>query len=93
MTIPIEKRLEYWNHFIEMWALDRNIGPHGLTPAKLRKAKELVMQDDSFWYHVVGRHGGIDKTPYQLELEDKFAYEHCMGNFWGMLRSYIGRTR
>jgi len=85
LKVSREKRREYWNHFIASWAIDRVGGGHGVTGPRLRKIRDEVMADDDFWWDIVLRHGGANLTPEQMQRTDPQQYEHCLGNFWGMI--------
>jgi len=87
MSLP--KKHEYWNHFISRWATEGiggGFGPTGrkVTGPRLRKAKELIWDDQTFWGDILLRHGGLQVTP-ECMMCDKALYDHCLGNFWGML--------
>lgn len=89
MKCPIAKRWEYWNHFIAQWIVDGSGGGHGITGARLRKAKDRIMSDDQFWADIVIRHGGLDMTPEEMKKRDSLVYDHCLGNFWGQVLAFI----
>ena len=93
MYIPNKKVFEYWNHFVADWALNGPAfyGPDNkkLTPTKLRKARPVILDSNLVWMDVVLRHGGIDKTPEEMEQIDPANYEHAKGNFWGMVQTFI----
>lgn len=89
MVISGLKRCEYWNHFIERWAIKKQGGGNGVTGPKLARIKAQIMRDDEFWLDVVARHGGIERTPEQLEEKMPINYEHCAGNFWGMIHQTL----
>ena len=73
MQTSKEKRLEYWCHFIEQWALDKSVD-NGITSARLRKAKPIVINDDIFWRDIIDRHNGNDKSPYMMQDEQPVIY-------------------
>jgi hypothetical protein len=85
-VLPIceAKKNEYWNHFVTKMFVEGPRRP-GATGARLRKAKALLWDDDDFWFDIVYRHGGEDMTPEAMESWDTNVYEHCFGNFWGMV--------
>ena len=80
-----QKRLEYWNHFVEQYFVDSIGGGNGITGPRLRKIKNSQMVNDQFWYNVIDMHDGQRRTPEQMKAESAGNYEHCLGNFWGML--------
>lgn len=91
MTIIDEaKKHEYWNHFISRWATEGiggGFGPTGrkVTGPRLRKAKELIWDDETFWGDIILRHNALGNSPEHLRKFQPDTYEHCLGNFWGML--------
>ena len=85
MIVSIEKRNEYWNHFITRWAIEHIGGGHGVTGPRLRKIHSEIMVDDDFWADVILRHGGLHNSPENLCKLYEADYNHCLGNFWGML--------
>jgi len=85
MYTPLLKRHEYWNHFVARLFVDKVGGGWGVTGPKLAKIKERILRDDNFWEDIILQHGGLDKTPEQLHIDDPLIYDHCLGNFWGMI--------
>jgi hypothetical protein len=77
-----EKKTEYWNYFLtlkkEYWAV-------GFTSKRLEKVKPVIWVDEDFWADIIHRHGGEDRTPQQMKNQDKFTYDHCMGNMMGRI--------
>ena len=84
-VIPKGKRHEYWNHFIARWVVEKVGGGAYVTGPKLRKIWRAILDDDEFWLDVVARHGGLRQTPESMQLCDPDTYNHCLGNFWGMV--------
>lgn len=82
------KRYEYWNHFIARWALEGGASPY-ITKAKLAKIKPRIMDDNEFWTDVIMRHDGDRLTPEQMQRVLPATYDHCSGNFWGMITQTI----
>ena len=81
-----EQRDIYWNHFIERWAVGGWNPGHSVTGAKLRKVKDVIMADDEFWHDVYSRHSGNQfHSPEDMEQQNQTLYDHCVGNFWGMI--------
>lgn len=89
MYTPQEKRYEYWNHFVENFFVFGEGGGSGVTGPRLRKIKKYIIRDDNFWADVVIRHGGLDQTPNEMRLYDRDQYDHCQGNFWGMINQTL----
>jgi len=78
------KRQAYWLHFIERWAVWGEGGGHGVTGPRLRNLYEVVMADEDFWQDVIYRHGNWPE-PRRMMREAPGVYQHCLGNFWGMI--------
>jgi len=85
MLVPTTKRLEYWNHFVSRWAVEGVGGGYRVTGRRLWKIRDKMLADDDFWQDIVLRHSGLDKTPEQLMAVMPEVYNHCLGNFWGMI--------
>ena len=83
--ISLAKRRTYWLHFIECWAVWGIGGGHGITGPRLRRLYETIMCDDNFWQDVIVRHGN-HAIPEQV---DAAVYDHCLGNFWGMIHQMM----
>lgn len=78
------KKEAIWNYMV---ALPKKEKPYGCTIEKLAEAKQMIMKDTDFWHDIINRHGltELDKTIEQLKEKDLETYNHCVGNFWGML--------
>ncbi len=85
MSITEAKKHEYWNHFVSV-AFTESALPNRVTPARLRKIKPRIWDDEYFWFTVIERNGGESKTPEELE---KFVYGNSEQNFWGMIRKHV----
>jgi hypothetical protein len=83
--IPEQKKAQYWNHFVTRWVVDKVGGAHGMTGPKLRKVKPIIWDDNFFWSDVIARHGGMGMTPEEMQARRPGVYDHCLGNFWGMI--------
>ena len=79
------KKLEYWNHFIERFFLEKVGGGANITGPRLWRIKKIILADKRFWFDVIDRHNGQDRTPEQMMRADVENYIHCLGNFWGMV--------
>lgn len=79
-----QKRRAYWLYFIERWAVWGEGGGHGVTGSRLRRLYETIMCDDDLWQDVIYRHGNYP-DPARMKADDLKLYQHCMGNFWGMI--------
>lgn len=88
--VPLEKRSEYWNHFIEQWFVYKvGMGGSSITGPRLAKIKPEIMTDNFFWDDVVARHCGLEYAPEHLFEKHPETYEHCQGNFWRMIAQEI----
>ena len=89
MYVPLIKKHEFWNHFVAELFINNEprYGASGkrVTGAKLRKIRDRCFRDEHFWQDVVIRHGGLDVKPEMLAHAGPETYQHCKGNFWGML--------
>lgn len=95
MEVPLSKKYEFWNHFITRFALRGEGGGYGvsgkaITLKRLSKARDAVFADKFLWTDVVIRHGGLERTPEEL---DDFTYCHCQGNFWGQVLSIMSESK
>lgn len=84
MKITEEKRHEYWNHFVAVLYVYRSRHPN-ITGPRLKKIKPAIWADEDFWFDIIHRHNGMKQTPEQMAYFDAEVYEHCQGNFWGMI--------
>lgn len=72
-----------------MWlswiALDgvRNVSPGSNHLKMIRTMYNKILEDDFLWADIVWRHGFFDALPWNAENENKAAYDHAIGNFWG----------
>ena len=81
MTYSNDKKNEYWNHFLTLkkyWAW-------GFTIKRLEKIKPDVWEDESFWDDILLRHNGNNISPNEMKNSSLEHYQHCFGNFCGML--------
>jgi hypothetical protein len=85
----MERRIEYWNHFIEAFFVGKEGGGSKVTGPRLRRIKLFVLKDNNFWFQIIDRHDGLGKTPDQMKAQDKRAYDHAMGNFWGEINRML----
>ncbi len=83
--ISDEKKEEFWT------ALAAERRPPRLTETRLRKLKALMWDDGFFWDDVVARHGGLQMSVQELKASDPAVYDHCLGNFHGMLCEELWR--
>ena len=85
MYVKDGKKHEYWNHFVEKFFVMKDPLVVEITGPRLRKVKPIIWEDEFFWNDIIWRHSGVIKTPEEMEQEDRAVYEHCQGNFWGMI--------
>ena len=78
------KKEEYWNHFKDTIFRKLNKCP-SLTDKRMEKLKPIIWNDERFWGDILLRHGGNRMTPEEMKDRNIEWYEHCMGNFSGML--------
>ena len=83
IMVGIETKNMWWNHFVERWIVDGVGGFHGLTGPRLRKVKKQIFKDHFFWNDIILRHGFESMEPENCKHTDN--YDHCLGNFWGMI--------
>jgi hypothetical protein len=81
MRYSDEKKEEYWGHFLKL----KNYWQYRVTLRRLEKIKPIIWNDSDFWWDILLRHSGCDKTPEEMLEENKEIYEHCFGNFAGMV--------
>lgn len=80
-----KKQHEFWNHFICQMVVNKEayfLANGGkITATKLSKIKSNIFQMQGFWNDIINHHLGAYYTPEELPN----IYQHCKGNFWGML--------
>ena len=80
------KKNEVWNYFSKVKPF-----PNGVTEKRLERIKPIIFKWGYFWQDIMA-HGLIDKTPEQLKVENKETYNHCVGNFWGMVNEAMYKS-
>jgi|GEM_PF-1610377 len=88
MEYQLYKKQQYWDHFLTL----KKYWNHGMTLKRINKVKDIVMEDGFFWDDILSRHGGYEYSPEELKEKDLFNYQHCFGNFAGMLGDIIYRA-
>ncbi len=85
-----ETREIYWNHLLNVYfsGCKKSKMSTGFTKKRLESIKSQVMKDQSFWWDVIDRHGGV-KDPVVLKLKCVQTYDHAFGNMVGMLHQYF----
>lgn len=78
MNYPEHKKKEYWNHFLTL----KSYWGYCVTKKKLEKIKLTIWNDEEFWDDILGRHDGANQKPLDMNTA---TYEHCFGNFAGMI--------
>lgn len=53
----------------------------------LRPRTQSILADDFLWQDVILRHGFRGVKPWNAQEKDAAAYDHAIGNFWGMISS------
>lgn len=89
-SVPNDKKSEVWNY---MASLPKRERPQGCTDKRLSKVCDHVFVNEDFWDDIVFRHGIQFKTLEKLKEEDQETYDHCTGNFWGMLMEIMWRNK
>lgn len=87
MVVSQAKKEEFWA------ALAAERRPPMLTAKRMEKLRALVWNDADFWNDIVARHGGMTQTPEELKERDPSVFEHCLGNFHGMLCQTLLESR
>jgi len=82
--VSMAKRYQYWNHFVARWFIAPG-EKRGVTGPRLRRIMPQIMDDEDFWWDVVSRHSGDKMTPEEMAETEPHIYQHCEGNFWGMV--------
>ena len=81
--VSVAKKEEVWAH---MLSLPR---PGGMTDVCLARVKSRIFVWDYFWQDVVVFHGLLSMTPEELKVAYLPAYNHAVGNFWGMVAEVV----
>lgn len=81
MNYPMNKKLEYWKHFVSQKQYHYN----GMTIKRLKKVLPFVLVTSFFWDDVLMRHSGDSMTPEEMKTNSQQNYEHCMGNMASMV--------
>ena len=89
MKYTDEKKQEYWDHFLTI----KNFWPYGFTEKRLDKIKDIVWKDEDFWDDILQRHGAFDCSPQSLKDRNPGIYQHCFGNFAGMLTNIMVKNK
>jgi len=86
-NIGDDKKTEFWA------VLSIEPRPAALTTKRMEKLRVAVWHDADFWDDIVARHGGMTMTAAELRMSDAFTFEHCLGNFHGMLMQTLIESR
>ena len=90
MNISEEMKIYVWNYMVNLPKKER---PNGCTDKRLQKAHKAVFASEFFWDDVVNRHGlNEDELLPELKEQEPEVYDHCVGNFWGMLMETMWRN-
>ncbi len=81
MKVDFDTRMEWL-----CWITYSNAGDKDLIK-KLRKYDYQILADDFLWQDVILRHGFAGVRPWNAKAKDAAAYDHAMGNFWGMVNA------
>jgi len=77
-----ETKQYYWDWFLEN--TPKSERPFGMTDKRLEKVRGEIFVDEFFWSDVYHRHGGHNDLN-SFKEENSFVFEHCQGNFFGMI--------
>lgn len=77
-----DKKIEIWLHMLD---LPKSYRGHGLTDRRCKRLRKIIWDDHGFGSDVIRRHGLDRMTIDELKATDAATYNHCVGNFWGML--------
>ena len=75
------KKEEYWNHFLNL----KSFWGYKVTLKRLENIKDIIWYDNEFWSDILDRHNGKNMTPEEMKENKPELYEHCFGNFAGMI--------
>jgi len=89
MQVSDKRKHLYWNHFISEAYLAPHGFPVGTTGPRLSKIKAHLWDNERFWRDVVHRHSGNTVTPEQMAESEPVRYQHCQGNFWGIIAKIL----
>jgi hypothetical protein len=81
------KREEYFDHFLEV--SPKRSRPSIATDHRLKKYRDAILADEVIWQDILDRHLGNTFSPDELRGKYPELYEHCLGNFWGMVASLL----
>ena len=89
MNVPEEMKIYVWNYMVGLPKKER---PYGCTDKRLQKVYKPIFESEDFWDDVVSRHGVSDDMLFhKLKEQEPEVYDHCIGNFWGMLMEIMWR--
>lgn len=69
---------EVWFDYLKS---NKQYWSRGMTAKRLDKVKDAVFADKDIMWDLLTRHGGANKTPYDMMNQDKEWFNHCMSNF------------
>ena len=52
---------------------------------RVRTKVDEILSDDFLWQDVILRHDFANTYPWNARAKDEIAFDHAMGNFWGMI--------
>ena len=80
---------EIWYQFVidnpKYWA-------NGFTVNRLKKIKHKIFNNKDIMFDLMDRHGGSYMDPKVMQQDNKYNFDHCIGNFVGNI-SYIMRIK
>ncbi len=82
VAVPRSKRMEYWNHFIAIWSLDKRSVTRRISVVQIRQKRALILGNNQLWQDVIWANGGMNLSPEMLQVKNGGAYEKAWQCFW-----------
>ena len=54
---------------------------------RIRSRHEAILGDDFLWQDLILRHDFAGIKPWNAKAQNAAAFDHAMGNFWGMVNA------
>jgi len=90
MKTPEDKKTYIWEYFS---SIPKKFRPNGLTNKKLEKIKSQIFENEDFWDDIYWRHGLNKESLEELLKNDIHTFNHCVGNFWGMISEIMWKKK
>ena len=85
MKVDFDTRM-MWLSWIALDSM-RNLKPGEGVLKLLRTQYDKILADDFLWQDLVLRHNFVGVKPWNAKAKDAVAFDHAMGNFWGMVNA------